>query len=108
MAYYYNFFFLAEPVILSYRSHDTLARGQLVALVITSIAFFIILIVLVNVLYRRKQLYGGFYICTTPPMPDYIMKLDPNKSLIEQVHKLPYDEFWEVPREVLHFSKCDL
>ena len=91
--------------MLGYRKTDTLSPGPLAAMIVISVALIMILIVLVCVLYRRKQLYGGFYICATPPKPDYIMKLDPHKSLIEQVHKLPYDEYWEVPRELLHMRK---
>ena len=51
------------------------------------------------VLYRRKKLYGRFYIFTAPPMIDYITRLDKDKSLIEQSNKLPYIAEWEFPRE---------
>lgn len=67
---------------------------------IGGVLIFVLLIIII-ILYRRKKLYGGFYIFTLPPMPDYIRKLDPDKSLIEQTHKLPYDAEWEFPRERL-------
>ena len=50
-------------------------------------------------------MYGGFYIFTLPPMPDYIKKLDPGKPLLEQTHKLPYDTEWEFPRDRLQIGK---
>ena len=69
---------------------------------IASVGFVCLLILLmIAVLYHRKKKYGGFYILTLPPSPDYIMKLDPERSLLEQTNKLPYDAQWEFPRERL-------
>ena len=61
-----------------------------------------LVLVVVAILYRRKKKYGGFFILTLPPRPDYIMKLDPERSLLEQTNMLPYDALWEFPRERIH------
>lgn len=50
-------------------------------------------------------MYGGFYMCTTPPLPDLIASMDASIPLIEQVNKLPYDKRWEFPRDQLQFGK---
>ena len=57
------------------------------------------------VLYKRKKLYGGFYLFSYPPLPDYIMKLDMNANIRDQVHKLPFLPEWEFPRERISLSK---
>lgn len=64
-----------------------------------------LVLVVVAILYRRKKKYGGFFILTLPPRPDYIMKLDPERSLLEQTNMLPYDALWEFPRERIHKVK---
>jgi hypothetical protein len=56
------------------------------------------------VLYKRKKLYGGFYLFSFPPLPDYIAMLDANKGIQEQVHKLPFIPEWEFPRERITFG----
>ena len=56
-------------------------------------------------LYKRKTLYGGFYIFSYPPLPDYIDKLDVDKDIHEQLEKLPYIAEWEFPRERITLRK---
>lgn len=77
------------------------------AVVIGCVSFFVLAIVIIVavVLYKRKKIYGGFYILTLPPLTDYIKKLDPHKPLTEQTNKLPYDAEWEFPRNRLKFCK---
>ena len=65
---------------------------------------FLFVLVVVAILYQRKKRYGGFFILTLPPPPDYIKNLDPERSLLEQTHKLPYDPQWEFPRERLQMG----
>lgn len=72
-----------------------------------SVALFILLLIIAAILYRRRQLYDGFYICTSPPLPDLIARLDSSIPLIEQVNKLPYDKRWEFPREQLQFGESE-
>ena len=76
-------------------------------IVIGCVSFFIVAIVIIVavILYKRKKAYGGFYILTLPPLPDYIKKLDPHTPLTEQTNKLPYDAEWEFPRNRLKFCK---
>ena len=65
----------------------------------------VVLIASSFVLYRRKKIYGGFYLFSYPPLPDYIEMLDNNKELQEQVHKLPFIPEWEFPRERVKFGR---
>ncbi|XP_022801625.1 vascular endothelial growth factor receptor 2-like [Stylophora pistillata] len=76
-----------------------------IAAIVVGVALFLLLSVIAAIFYRRRQIYGGFYICTTPPLPDMIPRLDSSIPLIEQVHKLPLDKRWEFPRERLRFCK---
>jgi hypothetical protein len=74
--------------------------GTYVAIIVSiSIAMFVILLIFAVVLYRRKKLYGKFYIFTNPPLLDYIERIDEKKLLVEQTNKLPYLSEWEFPRE---------
>ena len=57
------------------------------------------------VLYKRRKLYGGFYIFSYPPLPDYMERLDMNGNIQEELQKLPYLPEWEFPRERISFSK---
>ena len=56
------------------------------------------------VLYKRKKIYGGFYLFSFPPMPDYIEMLDMKKDIREQIHKLPFIPEWEFPRDRITFG----
>ncbi|XP_046852604.1 fibroblast growth factor receptor 1-like isoform X2 [Xenia sp. Carnegie-2017] len=51
----------------------------------------------------RKKIYGGFYLLSYPPMPDYIEKIDMNGNIQEQIQKLPFIPEWEFPRERITF-----
>ena len=81
------------------------SKASLIVAIVVSVALLLLLLLIAAILYRRRQLYGGLYICTTPPLPDMIPRLDSSIPLIEQVNKLPYDKRWEFPREQLHFGK---
>ncbi|KAJ7350230.1 hypothetical protein OS493_037693 [Desmophyllum pertusum] len=72
--------------------------------IVVSVAFFLLLLIIAAILYHRRQLNGGFYIFTTPPLPDMIPRLDASIPLIEQVNKLPYYKRWEFPRGQLDFD----
>lgn len=73
------------------------------ALISTVVAigiFTLSLIVVIGfLLCKRIKLYGGLYILSYPPMPDYIEKLDCSKDIREQIQKLPYVPEWEFPKE---------
>jgi hypothetical protein len=68
----------------------------------------IMLLVFAFVLYKRKKLYGKFYIFTNPPLLDYIEKIDGKRLLVEQTNKLPYLSEWEFPRERVFIGKFPL
>ena len=57
------------------------------------------------VLWRRKKLYGGFYILSYPPLPDYMGQLDITKDIQEQLRRLPFISEWEFPRERIALGK---
>lgn len=65
----------------------------------------IVLIAICFVLYKRKKLYGGFYLFSYPPIPDYMKNLDVNGNIQEQIQKLPFIPEWEFPRDRISFSK---
>ena len=65
----------------------------------------IILVITCFVLYKRKKMYGGFYLFSYPPLPDYMARLDMNENIQEQLQKLPFIPEWEFPRDKLNFSK---
>ena len=105
-------FLAATPKVSSLYSkknnqqQGTITKSVMHAIIaVACVVVFSVFMVVLIILYRRKKLYGGFYIFTLPPAPDYIKKLDPGKSLIEQTHKLPYDPEWEFPRERLKLGK---
>ena len=58
-----------------------------------------LIVVIALLLCKRIKFYGGLYIFSYPPMPDYIEKLDYKKDIREQVQKLPYVQEWEFPRD---------
>ena len=57
------------------------------------------------VLYRRKKIYGGFYLFSYPPLPDYMATLDENVNIQDQIQKLPFIPEWEFPRERITLGK---
>ena len=65
----------------------------------------IIVVVAGFVLYRRKTIYGGFYLFSYPPLPDYMGIIDRNGNIQEQLQKLPFIPEWEFPRERISFGK---
>jgi hypothetical protein len=67
---------------------------------------FSIIFVIAFVSCKRIKVYGGLYIFSHPPMPDYIDQLDYNKDVREQIRKLPYVPEWEFPRERVLLRKC--
>lgn len=71
----------------------------------TGVITVVILLITSYVLFKRKKLYGGFYLLSYPPMPDYIEKIDINRNMHEQMQKLPFIHEWEFPRERITFSK---
>ena len=56
------------------------------------------------VLYKRKKIYGGLFLFSSPPLPNYIETLDRNKDIREQIHKLPFIPEWEFPRDRITFG----
>jgi hypothetical protein len=58
-----------------------------------------IILVIAFVLRKRIKTFGGLYIFSYPPIPDYIDQIDYNKDIREQFGKLPYVPQWEFPRE---------
>jgi len=104
------FSFLPGPEVggLKQPRDEGLSKASVIVMIACGGFVFLIILLIVVVLYRRKKKYGGFYILTLPPSPDYIMKLDPEKSLLEQTNKLPYDAQWEFPRERLQIGRCSV
>ena len=65
----------------------------------------IILAVTSVVLYKRKKLYGGFYLFLYPHLLDYMNNLDMNANIRDQVLRSPFLPEWEFPREGISLSK---
>lgn len=84
---------------------DKPSKAPMIGMLVFGGLMFLFVLVVVAILYQRKKRYGGFFILTLPPPPDYIKNLDPERSLLEQTHKLPYDPQWEFPRERLQMVK---
>ena len=103
----YNLFLIDEKTVVAAAQAIGADNSKKYAVVIGCVSFAVVCIVIVVavVLYKRKKAYGGFYILTLPPLPDYIKKLDPHTPLTEQTNKLPYDAEWEFPRNRLKFSE---
>ena len=98
--------FLGPDVDYVNRQNDGGISKESTIVMITCVGFVVIVFFLLClILYKRKKRYGGFYLLTLPPSPDYIMKLDPERSLLEQTNKLPYDAQWEFPRERVHIGR---
>lgn len=107
MCQYRILFSLSDPSIGAVEKHkgdEPFSKVALIVVIAVSSFVILLLLFIIVVLYRRKKRYGGFFIFTLPPPPDYIMKLDPERSLLEQTSKLPYDAQWEFPRERLEIS----
>ena len=64
----------------------------------------ILLIAFSIVLYKRKKIYGGLYLFSYPPQPDYMEILDLNGNIKEQAQKLPFIPEWEFPKERIKFG----
>ncbi|XP_066917085.1 fibroblast growth factor receptor 2-like isoform X2 [Clytia hemisphaerica] len=100
---------LKKPVLVlgGYGSNNGIAQtASLVAALVVAVLIIIILVVLAVILYKRKRLYGGFYILSIPPSPDYFKKLDPTRPLSDQTNKLPYFPEWEYPRNKIKLKNC--
>ena len=57
------------------------------------------------ILWKRKKLYGGFYLFSYPPVPDYMKNWDVDGNVWDQVQKLPFLPEWEFPRERITFGR---
>jgi len=90
------------------QNNDIAQTASLVAALVAAVLIIIILVVLAVILYKRKRLYGGFYILSIPPSPDYFKKLDPTQPISDQTNKLPYFPEWEYPRNKIKLSKLHL
>lgn len=92
-------------IVGGYGSNNNVEQtASLVAALVAAVLIIIILIVLAIILYKRKRLYGGFYILSIPPSPDYFNKLDPTRPISDQMNKLPYFPEWEYPRNKIKLS----
>ncbi len=99
-----------SPTITVYKKSDetkstTTANTLLFVVVPIGVITMMILGVICFVLYKRKKIYGGIYLFSYPPLPDYMEILDINGNIQEQLQKLPFVPEWEFPRERLSFSK---
>ena len=65
----------------------------------------LILVAVCFVLYRRKKIYGGFYLFSYFPLPVYLAILDDNGNIQDQLEKLPFIPEWEFPRERITLGK---
>ena len=107
MCQYLILFSFSDPNaagVVNPKGDEPFSKVALIVVIAVSSFVILLLLFIILVLYRRKKRYGGFFIFTLPPPPDYIMKLDPERSLLEQTSKLPYDAQWEFPRERLEIS----
>ena len=76
----------------------SIVTSYLTVIVVISCIVGVLILCLAVIMYRRKKILGGFYICTLPPYRDYIEILDRSKFIHEEAHKLPYMSEWEFPR----------
>ena len=79
------------------RNYDK--HTKLYVVLATSFMLTLFIICAVFLLFRRKKIYGGFYIFSQPPNPDHLSRIDPTQALIEQTNGMPYDPVWEFPRK---------
>ncbi|XP_046854041.1 vascular endothelial growth factor receptor 1-like [Xenia sp. Carnegie-2017] len=88
-------------------SHLSSGNGQkkkmMMLVILIGILTLVILLITSYVLYKRKKIYGGFYLLSYPPLPDYIEKIDMNGDIHEQIQSLPFIPEWEFPRERIKF-----
>lgn len=98
-------FFAVKRTVGAVIGPQSSSKVTFIVAIVVSVVLFILLLIAAATLYRRRQLYDGFYICNSPPLPDLIARLDSSIPLIEQVNKLPYDKRWEFPREQLQMGK---
>lgn len=109
--FFLSYFISAQtPIFSKYTSKnkELLSNTAKIIIGVVGSFSFVVVLVVIAVLYRRKKLYGGFYILTLPPMPDYLKKLDPQRPIQEQTHKLPLCADWEFPRNRLTLGKITL
>ncbi|XP_028411444.1 fibroblast growth factor receptor 3-like [Dendronephthya gigantea] len=69
------------------------------------IVLLIIFTFLCFVLCKRRKLYGGFYLFSYPPLPDFIEMIDENENLHNEIQRLPFIAEWEFPRERVKFVR---
>ncbi len=94
-----------QAVIIFFPATVPQQKESLASIVIpVGLVSVIILFVSLFVLYRRKKIYGGFYLFSYPPLPDYMASLDENGNIQELVQKLPFIPEWEFPRERITFG----
>ena len=91
-----NDFFSAATHQTSPSNQKETMLSIVVPLAVTSM---IILVAVSFVLHRRKKIYGGLYLFSYPPLPDYMAILDDNGNIQDQLEKLPFIPEWEFPRE---------
>ena len=97
--------------IMMYKKADvtvkwtTSVKTILSVVVPVGIVTIVVVAVMCFVLCKRKKIYGGFYIFSYPPLPDYMKSVDVNGNIQEQLQKLPFIPEWEFPRERISFSK---
>ncbi|XP_028407826.1 fibroblast growth factor receptor 1-like [Dendronephthya gigantea] len=77
----------------------SLSESYLIVIIVVSCIVALLILCFGAILYRRKKMLGGFYLCTMPHYRDYIQILDQGKFIHEQTNKLPYLSEWEFPRE---------
>ncbi len=102
-----------SPTITVYKRSDemkstTTTNNLLFVVVPIGVITMLILVATCFVLYKRKKIYGGFYLFSYPPLPDYMEVLDINGNIQEQIQKLPFVPEWEFPREKISFSKYNM
>ena len=87
-------------------ANSTSSKAALTFILIPVLTISMILLITTSfVLYRRKKIYGGLYLFSYPPFPDFMESLDVNGNIQEQLQKLPFIPEWEFPRERISFSK---
>ena len=85
---------------------STSAKRTLTFVLIPVLTIFMAILIATSfVLFKRKKIYGGLYIFSYPPLPDFMERLDVNGNIQEQLQKLPFIPEWEFPRERISFSK---
>ena len=90
-------FILEQPAVTSSLLIPIVVPVGILSMIILTFSFM--------VLYKRKKLYGGFYLFSYPPLLDITEMIDENENFHEVIERLPFILEWEFPRERIKFGE---